>query len=117
MAPETDRWNAALAQHLRQLPRAQWDAYMVAQLAHPDTSRWDFIHNLDTTLDALNALGLEWAYMPGYHSVHVMDRWDVGGEPPRRVATGHLRDTSPRAFATALVQAALTLLGEEEATE
>ena len=81
-------------------------------IAQANVMRLDYCTNLNSIVDALNALGLDWAYYPVYLSVHVMERHWEGAN--RQVKTCQAADTTPAALATALVQAALRVLGKEE---
>ena len=81
-------------------------------IAQADVLRLDYCTNLNAIVDALNALKLDWAYYPVYLSVHVMERHWEGAN--RQVKTCQAADTTPAALATAFVQAALKVLGEEE---
>ena len=65
-----------------------------------------FTHDLNATVDALNALGLRWQ-KTGVKTVAV---WRYGEQAEIQPAD----DATPAALATAFVQAALRVLGEEE---
>ena len=70
----------------------------------------EFCYSLDAAVAALNALGLYYTSVVGHGIPHVTV------EIPRLGAyeTRYARDTTPAALATALVQAALRVMGEEE---
>lgn len=68
----------------------------------------DYCHNLNDIVEAMNVLGLDFAYYPIFRSVHVMQRQWQG--TTRRVQVREADDTTPAAIATALVQAALAVL-------
>ena len=69
-----------------------------------------FCTNLNAAVDALNALGLSYTPVVEHVIAHITVEIPRLGAYETRYAT----DTTPAALATALVRAALKVLGEEE---
>ena len=82
-------------------------------MAQADVLRLDYCTNLNAIVDALNALGLRWWYTGagGWVIPSLSDgSYSINGQQPFTVSDR----ATPAALATALVRAALKVLGEEE---